>query len=379
MPINVEKKVLFDLMQKAIPIIPSKSSLQILSNFRLSFTGFHLELSATDLDHSMKISGEATGSGAFDVTVNARKAFDIIKELPDGNVTLDVDENVLLIRCDSGFSCKIAGADSRDFPGFPEISKGNEFSISISQLKDLINKSSFAVAKDETRACLCGVFWEITPEKTGMVSTDGHRLGSSFINENFPVPGPLSCIISQKSILNFVKILEFKSPEEKILVNVEEKYISFSAPLLTMYSKLIEGPYPDYTKVIPRNNPKKAILEKAVLQNAVRRVSVLSNQKTHLVKFTFSKDALEIVVLNREIGGEARDVIQVQYEGDTHVIGFNSQYLLEIVDIIKTPKVILEMNTQISACLLFPYFENDSEKKSDDTFLIMPLRIIEEM
>ena len=109
MPINVEKKVLFDLMQKAIPIIPTKSSLQILSNFRLCFTGFHLELSATDLDHSMKISGVATGNGVFDVTVNARKAFDIIKELPEGNVTLDVDENVLLIQCDSGFSCKIAG------------------------------------------------------------------------------------------------------------------------------------------------------------------------------------------------------------------------------------------------------------------------------
>jgi DNA polymerase-3 subunit beta len=327
----------------------------------------------------MKISGEATGNGAFDVTVNARKAFDIIKELPDGNVTLDVDENVLLIKCDSGFSCKIAGADSRDFPGFPEISKGNEFTISISQLKDMINKSSFAVAKDETRACLCGVFWEISPDKTGMVSTDGHRLGSSFINGLTSVQNQISCIISQKSILNLVKILDFKSPDDKITVNIEEKYISFSAPLLTMYSKLIDGPYPDYTKVIPRNNPKKAIIEKSLLQNAVRRVSVLSNQKTHLVKFTFSRDSLEIVVLNRDIGGEARDIIQIQYEGDTHVIGFNSQYLLEIIDIIKTPKIILEMNTQISACLLFPFYEKESEKNSDDTFLIMPLRIIEEL
>lgn len=379
MPINVEKKVLFDLMQKAIPIIPTKSSLQILSNFRLCFTGFHLELSATDLDHSMKISGVATGSGVFDVTVNARKAFDIIKELPDGNVTLDVDENVLLIQCDSGFSCKIAGADSRDFPGFPEISKGNEFSISISHLREMIYKSSFAVAKDETRACLCGVLWEISSDRTGMISTDGHRLGSSFINEMFSVQNPISSIISQKSILNLVKIIDNRPLDEKITVNIEEKYISFSAPLLTMYSKLIDGPYPDYTKVIPRNNPKKAIIEKTTIQNAVRRVSVLSNQKTHLVKFTFSKDSLEIVVLNRDIGGEARDVIEIQYDGDTHIIGLNSQYFLEIIDIIKTPRILMEMNTQISACLLFPYYENESEKNSDDTFLIMPLRIIEEM
>jgi DNA polymerase-3 subunit beta len=338
-----------------------------------------LEVSATDLDHSMKVSGDATGDGVFDVTVNAKKAFDIVRELPEGNVSLDIDENVLLMHCDSGFSCKIAGADSRDFPGFPEIPGGNEFQIPSSILKDLISKSSFAVSKDESRACLCGVLWEISPEKSGMVSTDGHRLGSSFINSSFSVDSMISGIISPKSILNLVKILDFKSPNEPVKVNLGEKYISFSAPFVTMYSKLIDGPYPDYTKVLPRNNPKKAVIDKVSLQNAVRRVSVLSNQKTHLVKFTFSLNSLEIVVLNRDIGGEAREDIQVEYQGDTHAIGFNSQYLLEILDIIKTPKIIIEMNTQISACLIFPFFEKETDKTSEDVFLIMPLRIMDEM
>jgi DNA polymerase-3 subunit beta len=164
-----------------------------------------------------------------------------------------------------------------------------------------------------------------------------------------------------------------------VKVNIGDKYISFSTPNLMMCSKLIEGPYPDYTKVIPRNNPKKAIIDKSILQNAVRRVSVLSNQKTHLVKFGFSKGNLEIVVLNRDIGGEAREVISVDYDNDIHNIGFNGQYLSEILDIIKTPKVMIEMNTQISACLLFPVYENETDKKSEDLFLIMPLRIMEEL
>jgi DNA polymerase-3 subunit beta len=379
MSISIQKKDLFDLLQKAFPIIPVKSSLQILTNFKLTYTGFNLEVSATDLDHSMRVVSSASGTGPFDVTVNGRKAFEIVRELPEGNVTLSLDENVLIIQSDSGFSCKIAGSDSRDFPGFPDISSENEFEILSSELKDLILKSSFAVAKDETRACLCGIFWEINSDKTGMVATDGHRLGSSFINTAIPVGSNVSGILSPKSVLNLVRILDSKSADEMVKVNIGDKYISFSTPNLMMCSKLIEGPYPDYTKVIPRNNPKKAIIDKAILQNAVRRVSVLSNQKTHLVKFGFSKGNLEIVVLNRDIGGEAREIISIDYDNDSHNIGFNGQYLLEILEIIKTPKVMIEMNTQISACLIFPVYENETDKKSEDLFLIMPLRIIEEL
>lgn len=379
MPISIQKKDLYDLLQKTFPIIPAKSSLQILTNFKFTFTGLNLEVTATDLDHSMRVVANATGSGPFDVTVNARKAFEIVRELPEGNVNLSLDENVLIIQSESGFSCKIAGSDSRDFPGFPEIDSTNEFQISSFALKDLIQKSSFAVAKDESRACLCGIFWEIHPDKTGMVATDGHRLGSSFINTSFSVNSKISGIISPKSMLNLVKILDTKNNDEIIKVNIGDKYISFSTPNLVICSKLIEGPYPDYTKVIPRNNPKKAIIEKSVLQNAVRRVSVLSNQKTHLVKFAFSKGNLEIVVLNRDIGGEAREVIQVDYDNDNHYIGFNGMYFSEILDIIKTPKVMIEMNTQISACLIFPVFENENDKMSEDLFLIMPLRIMEEI
>jgi DNA polymerase-3 subunit beta len=380
MGISIFKKDLYDLMQKAFPIIPAKSSLQILTNFKFTFSGYQLELSATDLDHSMRVVASATGNGPFDITVNARKVFDIVRELPEGNVNLSIDETVLIIQCDSGFSCKIAGSDSRDFPGFPEILSTNEFEIPISVLKDMILKSSFAVAKDESRACLCGILWEISPEKTGMVATDGHRLGSSFMNSAFPVNSKVNGIISPKSVLNLVRILDSKTSDEKVKVNIGEKYISFTTASLMMCSKLIEGPYPDYTKVIPRNNPKKAIIDRVVLQNAVRRVSVLSNQKTHLVKFGFSNGNLEIVVLNRDIGGEARDVISVDYNDDNHNIGFNGQYFSEILDIIKTQKIMIEMNTQISACLLFPVYEgSESDRSSEDLFLIMPLRIMEEI
>jgi len=379
MSITILKKDLYDLMQKAFPIIPSKSSLQILSNFRLSFTDNLFEISATDLDHSMKVSCNASGNAPFDITVNARKSFDIVRELPDGNVTLDIDEAILIIKSEKGFSCKIAGADSRDFPGFPEVNQKSEFEINCSVLKDMILKSSFAVSKEETRSCLCGVYWEISDNRTGMVATDGHRLGSSFVNSSISIGSLISGILSPKSLLNLIRVIDIKNPDEKLKISIGDKYIVFSKETLIMCSKLIDGPYPDYTKVIPRNNPKKVIINRVTIQDAVRRVSVLSNQKSHLVKFSFSKGFLEIVVLNRDIGGEAREQIQIDYDGDDHSIGFNGQYFEEILDIIKTGKIRLEMNTQISACLIFPEYEPGTEIISEDLFLIMPLRIVEEM
>lgn len=378
MSITVNKKEFFDSLQKAYPIIPLKSSLQILSNFKLSFNNNVLEISSTDLDHFLRVFTTAQGNEVFDITVNARKLFEIVRELPDGLVHLDLSENVLILKSEKGFSCKIAGSDVNDFPGFPDENTVSSLKISSFLLKNIIVKSSFAAAKDESRAVLCGVLCELSSNAIGMVSTDGHRLGSSFYKIELPVDDKKECIISPKSLNSLTRIIDSKK-EEELSLNIGDKYICFSSDVFTLYSKMLDGPYPDYTKVIPKNNSKFAIIDKASLQVAVKRVSVLSNQKTHLIKCTFSNKNLEIIVSNRDIGGEARDAIEIEYENDEHSIGFNSHYLLEILDIIKTDKIKIEMNTQISACLLYPFYKEASEKESDDTFLIMPLRIIDDL
>lgn len=376
MSLLISKQIFLDLLQKTFPIIPLKSTLQILSNFKISCNKGKLEITSTDLDQSMRICSEVKGDEVFDITVNARKIFEIIRELPEGEVKVTVNENILILETEKEFICKIAGADSRDFPGFPEISSGAKFEINPALLKILISKSAFAVAKDESRACLCGVLWEIHPSRTGMVATDGHRLGSCFIKEKFSLKESVNCIVSPKSFLHLIKILDEKR-NEKICVTVNEKYIVFSTNSFTLCSKLIEGPYPDYKKVIPSNNPKDATIERMLLVNAVKRASVLSNQKTHLVKFVFSENLLEIDVINKEIGGEAKEKIKIDCKVDTHSIGFNAQYLMEILDILKTEKIKIMMNTQISACLICPVYSKEEENISDDIFLIMPLRIME--
>ncbi len=379
MSLTVDKKLFVDLQQKAFPIVPTKSSLQILSNFRLTSIDDSFELTATDLDHSIRLRCPVSGDRNLDVTVNARKVFEISRELHEGVLEINVDENVLLLNSGGSFSCKIAGADTQDFPAFPILGETHEFDLPISILKDLVQKSSFAVSKDETRACLCGVLWEIENTRMGMIATDGHRLGSTFYEGEFDVVEKISCIVSPKSLNHLIKILPGDDLEEKVHVAIGEKYIQFTYDTMTLCSKLIDGPYPDYEKVIPKSNPKKAIIENSVLQEAVRRVSVLSSQKTHLVKFTFEDNQLEIVVLNRDIGGEARQIIPVEYEGEKHSIGFNASYLSEILSIAKSARVRIEMNTQISACLVFPIHEEEEMRRGDELFLIMPLRIMDEM
>ena len=378
MALTISKESLFDILQKAYPIIPLKSSLQILSNFRISFNGSRIEITTTDLDQSLKISipADAQDSKTFDITVNARKFFEIIRELPPGMVSFSVEDNVVLLQTDKNFSCKIAGADSNDFPGFPESSSDHEFEINPVLLKTMIPNSSFAVAKDESRACLAGILWEVSKDRTGMIATDGHRLGSCIINDSFSCEDKISGIISPKTLNNLLRNVDSKN-DTKIKVLISEKYITFIGNSFTLCSKLIDGPYPDYTKVIPASNPKEAIIDRVALLNATKRASILSNQKTHLIKFVFSENTIEVIVVNKEIGGEAKEKITIEYKGDVHTIGFNGQYFTEILEIIKTEKVKISMNTQISACLLFPVHKKEEEKISSDLFLIMPLRIME--
>jgi DNA polymerase-3 subunit beta len=375
MSVQIQKKDLLEAMQKAFPVVPSKSSLQILSNFKLYYADSILEISATDADYSLRATVGASGEGPLDITVNARKIYEIVRELPEGSVELDVDGMVLIMKSERGFSCKIAGADPSDFPGVPVIEDGVEMSISSSVFCEMVRKSLFAVSRDESRAGLCGLFWELSSDKTGMVATDGHRLGYSFVEMNLSVSEKMGKIVSRKSIDTLMKIADPKNVEELLKVVIGDKYISFATPSFTMVAKLIDGMYPEYNKVIPKNNPKVIIADRIAFFEAVRRVSVLSSQKNRLIKLAFKTNLMEATVMNREIGGEAQEIVPIQYDGDEYIVGFNGQYFTEILDIISTQKVRLEMNTQISACLIFPEYEDEKDKTSDDLFLLMPLRI----
>jgi len=374
MSFTISKSDFFDLLQKTSPFAPLKSSLQILSNIKIVLNDNSISVMATDLDHSIEVQKTINGSGSYTIAVNARKLFDIVREMPNENIEINIDENVFIMSAQSGFSCKIAGVDASDYPAFPEIDSAQKIGVKLENISKMVERSAFAVAKDSSRACLCGILCEVNAEKISMVATDGHRLGYCSIEGNFPTEQSLSAIISPKSLIHVTRILADHAADE-VQIGFSERYVTFSHGSVFICSKLLDGPYPDYEKVIPSHNPKVAVISRTDLIEAVRRVSILSNQKTHLVRFAFSQNNLEVVVLNRDIGGEARELLEVTYENEEHVVGFNANYFTEILSLIDSAYIRLEMNTQISACLLFA----DSEQKAGtkELFLIMPLRIMD--
>jgi DNA polymerase-3 subunit beta len=373
MQFKVEKLPLLNVLQDLVNIVPSKTTLQVLTNFYLSLKGEELTLTATDLDLSMKSMVAVKGEKDGDVTVNARKLFEIIRELPEGNVTVAVENHVLQITSEKGFTCKIAGSDATDFPAPPSIESALEFSISSYIFQQMIGKTGFAVATDNTRQSLNGILWDIRDKEMRMVATDGHKLGICTYKHSINAKGGKSVILSPKAMGHLGRMLS-ESEGRELSVAIGAGNVSFSMEGSTLISKLIDGPYPNYEQVIPKGNNKRAIAEKAGLLSAIRRVSVLSSVKTHQVKCSFQNNLIELSSMNRDLGAEAKEQMAVNYTGETLDIGFNASFFLEILKLMGSGNVRISMNSPISACLFYP---EEDKQEIEYFFLLMPLRLLD--
>ena len=371
MAVSLNKNFLLDVIQKTFPVIPNRTSLQVLSNFKIVVQDGVLSITASDLDNFVLAKTTVDGDDSFEIAVNARKLFDIVRELDNALVTLEVKENMFYITSETGFACSLSGVDLIEFPNFPDNGYGEVKTISVELFKNLVEKSSFAVSRDESRASLCGVLWEQKDGQMDMIATDGHRLGLSYIQsegEDFSV------IVSPKSLNHVVKTAENVGIEE-IQFSFNEKQVIFTVDTFILNTKLIDGPYPDYNKGIPKEFSKTAVIDREELISIVRRVAIFTNKKTNLIKFTFNENELSVSASNRDILAEATQTVSVEYEGDSAItLGFNHFFLTEILNIIKTPKVTFKLNAEVSAVIILPVEESSV---SEDIYLLMPLRIFE--
>ncbi|ERP31934.1 DNA polymerase III beta subunit [Chitinivibrio alkaliphilus ACht1] len=377
MNVTVKQKKLYDVLQKVFPIVPSRTSLQVLTNLKLSVTQGLLTIYASDLDNFVQASLTVSTTEDIEIAVDARKFTDIIREMGNDDISLTIENNVLYLENGSGFNCSITGVGLREFPLFPETEFIDKNTISTKLFKSLFTKSSFAVSRDESRGCLCGLFWDIQEKRTGMVATDGHRLGASFTDISFSTNA--SIILSPKSIGNVLKIAELEDAEDLEFV-IQDKYVVFYMDHFRLSTKMIQGPYPDYEKGIPHEFSKRAQVERAILLEAIKRVSTVSNSKNQLIKMIFTEGNLNISAQNREIGGFAEQNIPITYTGDEDLnIGFNSRYLQDILSVMESREIIVNMNNHLKAVTLLPHNSSDTEEgdTSEDIFLIMPLKIFE--
>jgi DNA polymerase-3 subunit beta len=257
-----------------------------------------------------------------------------------------------------------------EFPSFPAVRFNESWRIRSGELQKLISHTSFAVSTEESRPILNGVLWELRPEMMRMVATNGHRLAKM----ELPIPtasAPSSDLIVPPKALEQVRRL-FPEDEELEIAR-GENHLGFRSPFTSVFTRLIEGPYPPYDQVIPRDNNRVAIADRAALMGALRRMSVIASDQTHRIRLAFNAALVRFSVQTPDLG-EATDEIPIRFTGDPLDIGFNANYLLEILRYIPTEEVKLTFKAPERAATLEP------EGWSDPAIylcLVMPLRLLD--
>ncbi len=356
-------------------IVEKKSTMPILSHVLLEAKqGDQLHVSATDLD--IAVSGdhkcEVLKDGAL--AVSAKHLYDIVKSLPEPTVTLKKAANNYLELKSGPAEFRIVGLPAEDFPALPKFDKVHFVSIDASTLLGLIDRTAFAVSSDETRYNLNGVFFEPVAGTIRMVATDGHRLALAEEKLDGDFKLKKGVILPKKGLYELRKLLAEvgEGGEEKPqgdLGFVESSAI-FRRPGVVLVMRLIEGVFPDYRQVIPKAGEKVVTLGRQRFLDTLRRVSLLSSDKAHAVKLDLAKGLLRVLSQNPDLG-EAKEEVPVDYQGEPLKIGFNARYVMDVLQVLESDDVALELADDLSPGILRPV----GDAAAHYTAVIMPMRI----
>ena len=383
MKLSVNRNELWQGIDTVLDAVPSKPALPVLANILLVAEDNTLALSATDLDLSIRTEVPATVEQKGRITVPARTFADIAREWPEAELSILVENDRLRLSGDLGDAesgegaYSLSGMAADEFPGMPtslegvSISFGDSEELNAKLLLDMINKTSFAVSKDDTRPVLNGVLWRIDSEGMEMVATDGSRLACYRRSLDLGVQSDQEAgvIVPPQALTQMGKLLS--GHDGAVEVTLGETQLFLSTGTTHLLSRLIEGPYVDYAQVIPKENDKNLRVDINRLLPTVRRVSILSSSYTRQVRLKLDVSSIELSAASPEIGGEAREQIPASFDGEEMEIGYNAQFLMEILRKMDTQTVRFELNNNVTAALLKP----DLIEEGEDYFcLLMPLR-----
>jgi len=356
-------------------IVEKKSTMPILSHVLLEGRkSGELAVSATDLDVSISGVHPAEVAREGGVTVSARHLFDIVKSLPESEVSLKKTANNYLEVRSGPAEFRIVGLPAEDFPALPRFEKVPFVATEPERLLALIERTAFAVSSDETRYNLNGVFFEPVAGAIRLVATDGHRLSMA----DAPVEGDFKLkkgvILPRKGILELRKLLAeaVEGPEDKPAgeLGFVENSAIFRRPGVVLVMRLIEGAFPDYRQVIPKTGEKVLTLGRERLLQTLRRVSLLSSEKSNAVKLEVGPGNLRIAAQNPDLG-EAKEDVPLEYSGEPLKIGFNARYLIDVLTVVPSADVRLELADDLSPGVLRP----TGDAAEHYTAVIMPMRI----
>jgi DNA polymerase-3 subunit beta len=364
MEIHIERDIFFKGLQMVQNIIEPRQTLPILANVLLETHENVVRVTATDLEVGARVSVPARIVSPGAITISARKLSEIVKELPALTLSMKVQENLwVALRC-GGVAYKLAGLPPGDYPSVEEGSPPGWVRMKASTFRDMISQTSFAVSHDESRYALNGVFFSFQEKEIRLVATDGHRLALSF-REVTEGGGNWVGIVPRKAIQEVNRVLA--GTEEVQFALVENRFVLKTLNFL-LTARLIEGQFPNYEQVLPKEHPKRVALSREAFSAALRRVSVLSEERTKPVKLLLSPGSLKVTAYNPELG-EAEETMDAEYSGEEVTIGFNSRYLLDALSPLEADRVVVELKDGLSPGVIKSLGEEGS------ACVIMPMRV----
>jgi DNA polymerase-3 subunit beta len=366
MKFRASREALLRPLQVTGGVVERRQTLPILSNLLLQVSGDTLTMTGTDLEVELTATARVTEVEPGEITVPARKLIDICRSLPEGTeLVFKVEDGKALIRSGrSRFS--LATLPANDFPATDDVSGGIEFTLTHTQLKTLIERTQFCMANQDVRYYLNGMLLEIDCDVVRAVATDGHRLAYSEIRAEAGVSVKHQVIIPRKGVGELNRLLS--EGEDRVDVRMNANHLRISLDGIVITSKLIDGRFPDYERVIPRQSTKQVVADRETLHQALARAAILSNEKYRGVRIEFSTGKLRALVSNPE-QEEAEEELEVDYQGDPFEIGFNVSYVLEALSAVKEDKVSLSLTDANSSCLV----QGLEDKAS--CYVIMPMRL----
>ncbi len=370
MRFTISREKLQEGLQAVTAAVPAKTTLPVLANLLVETTERGIRLSATDLDIavSTEVSADVETAGA--ITIPAKKLSEIARELPPSPVKVAASgEQRVTLECGRS-KFKLLGLPRDEFPTFPSVRFNDSWRVKSGELQKLISHTAFAVSTEESRPILNGVLWELRDDKMRMVATNGHRLAKMEVPVESSTAPAGDLIIPPKALDQIRRLFP---AEEELEIARGDNHLGFRSPFTSVFTRLVEGPYPNYEQVIPKDNDRYCLADKAALTSALKRMSVIASDQTHRIKMSFNTGMLKFSVTTPDLG-EAQDELPVQYNGDQLDIGFNATYLLEILRFMPTEQVRLTFKAPERAATIEPEGWDDPAKY---LCLVMPLRLMD--
>jgi DNA polymerase-3 subunit beta len=375
MELVVRKTDLLRELQLFQGIVERKNTIPILANVLIEANGDRVRLIATDLEVGLRSQCAASVGKSGSLTLPAKKLYEIIKALPETDVRIEEDKNGVKVAAER-FDSRMQTLPREDFPTLPEGTGTYSATLPRDVLKQMVAKTQFAITGEDTRYFLNGALFIQRPESMSLVSTDGHRLALITVpREKTKIKGKGDdasaeerVILPRKTLLELGRLLA--EGEGDIQYERGENHLFFEVGGRLLISRMIDGQFPAFERVIPKSNDKRVEFDRDRLTSAVKRVALLSNERSRAVKVLIDKGKVEIASSSPEFG-EAKEVLIVDYDGTPVTICFNAQYVLDFLSVVETDSVGLEFKDEMSQAVMTPVGAEGYEY----TYVIMPMRV----